>query len=527
MFIDARTLAKDTQIDTDVCIVGAGAAGITIARELIDQPFRVCLLESGGLGRHEDTQALYRGNIVGFPYYPLDLTRLRYFGGTTNHWAGGCRPLEEIDFETRPEIPHSGWPFPKSHLDPFYQRAHHLCQLGPYDYNPANWETEENPCLSMVGNRVATAIHQESPPTRFGQIYREEIEQAQNISTYLFANVVEIGTTAAADRVTRLSMATLQGNHFSVTARFFILATGAIENARLLLVSNKVQNTGLGNQHDLVGRFFMDHLSIPGGLLLPSLDLGSCAGLYITRGKFNGVGGVGYLMLTPETLRREKLLSVRAFVRSASPQELARGTTGWSISAQALLGAARTRNLDIDFAGHLANVIRNTDEVAIYVYRKFFRRPRGIFFSLYYQLEHAPNPDSRVTLVPERDQLGMPRVQLTWRFGDLERRTLQRANEIIGQEFGRAGFGRVSAVHDDPNTGWPAGLRGSWHQIGTTRMHPDPKQGVVDEQCQVHGVANLFIAGSSVFPTSGYMNPTLTIVALSIRLADHVTQLMR
>ena len=525
MFIDSRTLAEGSRIETDVCIVGAGAAGITIARELAGKPFRICLIESGGLEPDQETQSLYQGEIVGFPYYPLDLIRLRYFGGTTNHWAGACRPLDEIDFEARPEVPHSGWPFNKSQLDPYYQRAQALCQLGPYDYNPDTWASVENPVLPIEGNRVVTAILQDSPPTRFGQVYREEIEQAQNISTYLFANVVEIETTATEDAVTRLHAATLQGNRFSITAKYYILATGAIENARLLLVSNKTQNTGLGNQNDLVGRYFMEHLSVPGGLFVPSSDLTASTGLYTNGRELDGVDGSAYLSITPETLQREKLLNVRAFLKLASPQAVTHGTSGWSVSAQAVLDAPQTGNWDIDFAGHIWNVINNTDEIAIRSYEAFFHQPKGIF-ALYYHLANAPNPDSRVTLIAERDELGMPRVRLDWRFGDLERQTLRRANEIIGEALGHSGLGRVSVFPDDPDTGWPDGLRGAWHQMGTTRMHTDPKQGVVDEQGRVHGVSNLYVAGSSVFPTSGYTNPTLTIVALCIRLSDHISQLM-
>ncbi len=267
MFVDAHTVLPGTLIEADVCIVGAGAAGTTLARELIGTHFEVCLLESGGLEFDQHTQSLYRGENVGFPYYSLDAVRLRYFGGTTNHWMGACRPLDPIDFESRPWVPYSGWPFDKSHLDPFYIRAHSICQLGPYEYDPATWETEENPQLPILGGRVATAMCQNSPPTRFGQVYREEIKRAPNIQTYLFANVVKIETSSTAQKVVRIHVATLQGNKFWVSARLFILATGAIENPRLLLASNEVQSTGLGNKNDLVGRFFMEHLKVPGGYI--------------------------------------------------------------------------------------------------------------------------------------------------------------------------------------------------------------------------------------------------------------------
>ena len=523
MFIDARTLSNETQIQSDVCIVGAGAAGITLAREFIGESLEVCLLESGGLDLDGDTQSLYRGEIIGYPYYPLDTVRLRYFGGTTNHWAGACRPLDEIDFSSRPWVPYSGWPFDKSHLDQFYRRAHAIVQLGSYDYDPKTWESEESPRLPIIGDRVATAMYQVSPPTRFGKIYREEIKRAQNISTFLYANVVEIEANASARSINRLRVTSFQGNKFSVTARVFILATGAIENPRLLLASNKIRRKGLGNETDLVGRFFMEHLSIPGALFLPS-DPSIRTGLYEEQEK-NGAVGKGYLILTHETLRREEILNLRAFVMPTSPEELSHGVSGWKASAKAIFDAVRRGNLPNNFAEHLSNVITDIDEVAISSYRKTFRPAKGAF-SLYYHLENAPDPDSRIALTSERDVLGMRRVQLSWRFGDLERQTLRRANEIIGQELGRAGLGRINMVGDDTETGWPPGLRGAWHQMGTTRMHTDPKQGVVDEECRVHGLKNLFIAGSSVFPTSGYTNPTLTIVALAIRLADHIKREM-
>jgi hypothetical protein len=270
----------------------------------------------------------------------------------------------------------------------------------------------------------------------------------------------------------------------------------------------------------------MEHLSVTGGLFLPSSKLPIASmGLYTRGREIDGVEGLAYLTIKPETLRHEGLLNIRAFFNRTSLEVAQQGTSGWTVSIQGILDALRTGNLDVDFARHLRNVIDNTDEVAIRSYETFFHKPEGVF-TLFYQIANAPDPDSRVTLIDERDGLGMPRVQLDWRFGNLERQTLQRANEILGEELGRSGLGRVSTVPDDPDTGWPPGPRGAWHQMGTTRMHPDPKQGVVDENGRVHGISNLYIAGSSIFPTCGYTNPTLTIVALSLRLSDHVSRLM-
>jgi choline dehydrogenase-like flavoprotein len=533
MFVDIRTLPAGTRIETDVCIVGAGAAGITLARELSRAPFRVCLVESGGLQFDPQTQALYRGESVGIPYHPLDTSRLRYFGGTTNAWAGVCRPLDEIDFESRSWIADSGWPFDRAHLDPFYARAHEVCQLGPYDYAPVAWETAERPRLPIPGGRVETQMLQFSPPTRFGLVYRDELARAPNLTTYLFANVVEIATAAGARSVSHLRVASLAGRQFSIAARLFVLAAGGIENARLLLASHAAQREGLGNQNDLVGRFFMEHLSVPGSIFLAS-DPELPTGLYgdpseILRGG-EGVPGKGTLILSPQTLRREKLLSMRAFLNPTTELEALRATSEGAASAGALHEAMGGGSSGAGLGRHLARTLVDIDGVLIYGYRRLFRPSRSLrAFQLFNHVEQAPNPESRVTLASERDALGMRRPRLVWRLAGLEKQTLRRANEIIGRELGGAGLGRVKRVVDDPETGWPSispGLLGAWHHMGTTRMHADPKRGVVDADCRVHGIGNLFVAGSSVFPACGTANPTLTIVALALRLADHVKRLI-
>jgi choline dehydrogenase-like flavoprotein len=528
LLIDARTLPEHTMIEAEVCIIGAGAAGITVAREFIGQPFRVCLLESGGLEFEEDTQDLYAGENIGHPYFQLDRTRLRFLGGTTNHWGGFCRPLDQIDFEIREWIPHSGWPFDKTHLAPFYERAQTICQLGPFTYDVKDWETEDTPRIPFVGDRVVTQLFQFSPPTHFGKVYRVEIERATNVRTFLYANVVDIETSNNTRTVTRARVACLQGNRFWVSAKLFILAAGGIENPRLLLLSNKVQRAGLGNQNDLVGRFFMEHPEFVSGSWLlsdPSLPLG----LYKVHPKVNNGKKVkvrGMVTLSSEILRSEGLLSASATLEPSDPRS--EGVA----SAQFPLEATRRGYLPDDFMEHLSNVIAdidNIDDGAIGVYRKFLNRIQSfpiVVMSLYNRIEQAPNPESRVVLSDQRDSLGQYRVRLDWQLGSIDKRSIRRTHEIVGQELGRAGLGRLRLTLDEGDTTWPHSMRGGNHHIGTTRMHIDPKKGVVDENCQVHGVSNLFIAGSSVFPTGGSANPTLTIVALAVKLADHLKRLM-
>lgn len=545
MFIDARTLADGTVIDADVCIVGAGAAGIALARELSGHRAKVALLESGGLEFDVDTQGLAAGENAGFPYYDLDAIRLRYFGGTTNHWAGACRPLDELDFAPRPWVPGSGWPFPKAELDPYYERAHEVCRLAPYDYDPSAWETPDNPTLSLPGAPLKTALHQ-SNPIRFGELYREEIRRAPNIRTYLHASVVELEAAPSGGSIGRVRAATLRGNRLHVRARAYILATGAIENARLLLASNGARPSGPGNENGLVGRYFMEHLSVPVALLLPSrpdLPLGFYrgGGRYRTGGAPDVIGN-GFLVPRDEVLQEEGILNCRAFL---GPVSLSRGeefryVSPGVISTEAIVRSLKAGRRPDDLLPHLARLIADMDDVAVFAYR-YLRQAdeeQGYYITLH--IEQAPDPESRVELASEQDRFGMPRARLVWRFGDLERHTLHRMVRLLAGALGAAGHGRIRAVPGDleidrgpfgrgadPGPDWPPGVRGAWHQMGTTRMHPDPGRGVVDADCRVHGLSNLFMAGSSVFPACGYTNPTLTIVALALRLADHLKQEVR
>jgi choline dehydrogenase-like flavoprotein len=535
MLFDARSIPGKQVIESDVCIIGGGPAGITLAREFIGQPFRVCLLESGGFEFDSDTQLLYRGENVGIPYFPLEAARLRFFGGSTNHWGGWCWPLAEIDFQTREWVPHSGWPFDRAHLDPYYARAQTICQLGPYNYETKFWEENGMRPLPFLDSRIRTEIIQPHG-LRFGSAYRAELIGAKNVNVLLNANALEIETTYNASTATKIPVACLSGNRFVVAAKIFILATGGIENPRLLLLSNKIRNAGLGNQNDLVGRFFMDHPLFGSGLLLPSTPYIE-AGLYsggthaIRKTKYRGA-----LTLSEDVQREERLLNYSCNLVSKRDTMLS-DSPGMN-ALREFYEAGRRWQLPNDFWENLKNVISDVDTIGRAAYRKLIDGKPLIkvnMFELWHHIEQSPNPDSRLTLSrTERDRLGKNRVRLDWRLGDMERRTIRRAQEILGQEAGRAGLGRVQISFDLKSKPWTppkepsswSGPVGSYHHCGTTRMHVNPKQGVVDENCRVHGMANLFVAGSSVFPTIGYANPTLTIVALAVRLADHVKKLL-
>ncbi len=548
MLIDARTLPADQTIETEVCIVGTGPAGTTLAREFAGQDFRVCLLESGQIERDPPTQSLYAGELVGDPYDAPSETRRRRLGGTAHAWCiriGGGRigvrhmPLDDIDFESRDWLPYSGWPFAKAELEPFYRRAQAICQAGPYAYEADAWEDAQTPHLPLVSNRVTTSMFQFGPSSAFLDLHQGELQQAENITTYLHANVVELETDETAGTVSRVRVACLQGNRFWVRAKIVILATGGIENARLLLLSNQTQQAGLGNQQDRVGRFFMDHPLIRTGKLIPAnRQLFNSTALYDRRQR-NGVSVMGKLALSEDTLRREQLLNVSMVL---FPRHRRYGSTAVS-SLKTLVASGLRKQWPEHGVAHLGQVLAGLDDIAILGYRALTKQPyfysdwaRGgwselphkerefAYFEVFNQTEQSPDPDNRVTLGTELDALGCPKLKLHWRWSHSDVQRICRAQEIFAQEIARAGLGQLQI---ERNGELPQIVSASTHHhLGTTRMHPDPRQGVVDANCQVHGVANLFVAGSSVFPNGGYANPTLTIVALATRLADHVKVLM-
>src|SRR6185503_12297486 len=248
----------------DICIIGAGAAGISLALEWLNTGYKVILLEGGGFDYDPKMQDLYRGKTTGQRYYPLESARLHYFGGTTGHWAGFCSPLDPIDFKKRDWVPHSGWPIQREDLDPFYARAQKNLDLGPFEYTDGYYE-QLDPSLTPLPFDKAVVYNkmwQFSPPTRFGTKYRKTIVDAANIYLYTYANATEIKGNHDLSNITSVTVKNFAGKQHTVRARYFISACCAIQNARLLLVSNRQAPKGLGNDNDLVGRYFMEHLEI-------------------------------------------------------------------------------------------------------------------------------------------------------------------------------------------------------------------------------------------------------------------------
>ncbi|HKU15983.1 MAG TPA: GMC family oxidoreductase [Steroidobacteraceae bacterium] len=504
-----------------------------MALELASTSLSVVLLESGGFDVESDTQELATGEIAGLPTFPLVVSRLRCFGGATGHWGGRCRPLDASDFAERPWVPHSGWPITLNDVLPHYVRAQEICQLGAYDYDPASWDLRDSPPLRLPGGAVGTRLLQISPPTHFGVRYRTNVVKAPNVRLTLHSNVVQIVPEANGQSIKAVEVATLAGKRFTVRARSYVLATGGVENPRLLLASDRVIRGGIGNQHDLVGRYFADHINLDTAGVFPletatSYDLYQQDSRARTRHKLDGTGRPGALLgmldLSPHVQQQSRTLNFMA--------ELSRSDwSGYFLHSDRFdfemdSGQSALRSKLAEAREVLSTLWRNLSDA---VARPFQSTSEGgnVFYRVITEQEQAPNPESRVTLGATKDRLGIPRARLAWRLTELDRHTIKVAVKEIAGAMGTTGMARVKALWDLDATDWPVHMQSSWHHCGTTRMHADPKRGVVDADCRVHGISNLYIAGSSVFPINGSANPTLTIVALSLRLAQHLKQTLQ
>lgn len=496
VFIDARDLDFRSQppgpvFSAEVCIVGAGAAGISLALELDRAGHDVLLLESGGFAYEEDTQSLYAGRGGGSFLKPEELylssSRVRRFGGTTSHWNGWCLPLDAQDFKHRAWIDHSGWPLSREELDPYYRCAAPYLDIGEL--------AQESPPLFEQDSEFESVYFLISAPTRFGLKYRQTIAESDRIRVILHANLVEMRAAENKQVVEHLVASTLEGGRVEVAARHFVLACGGVENARLLLVFDR-EGGGVRLESDALGRFFMDHPITRVGWVAVAHGRRSRMQAY---DRFRRPGGSDY---------------ARGVVRPKPEVEAGRR---WARSLFVLKRETwRSAGEFSPVVGEAAAVMARAAEVP--------GRLEGVPYvgEVSAVIEQRPNRASRVTLSDELDALGMPRAVLDWRLDDDDVRTIEETVDHLRRSLGAAFEGRMQRrfVADDP---WRT-AGGSNHHMGTTRMGSNRADAVVDSRCTVHGVDNLHLAGSSVFPTCGAVNPTYTIVALAIRLADWLHQ---
>lgn len=515
MIIDGRTIAPDTVVNVDLCIVGAGIAGIALALQYIQSAgVTVALVESGGREWDARTQELSEGTTTGQRYFPVKETHLRVLGGSSLSYGGICTELTPLQFEERPWVPDSGWPFSSDELAPFLPKAYEL------------FEVVEEPHPIPVRDATAATEWLDvgfSPPTRFGKRYATALEAAENVTTYLHSTVTEIVAHPDGGHIETMVVSTLGGSQYRIAARYFVLAGGGIETPRLMLASDGVHHAGIGNQHDNVGRYFQEHPRVIDRFRL-------LAGSEAIASRVSGTAGTlrfSRLGLSEKTQREEKLLD---YFVNLSIGFAGQDTVQWP-ALRRLVNARRPPWRDSpyyqDIGGgpnrvrpeDVKTVLRRPDRtlrimLGATLRPGFLRR----WLEVHSSVEQAPRRDNRVMLsTRDKDELGMPRIELQWRLDDHEERTYRRGRELVLAELDRLAPGLSSHRIDDPEQ-WPDHVIGTWHHIGTTRMHVDARRGVVDGDGKVHGIDNLFITGSSVFPTGGATSPSLTIVCLALRL---------
>lgn len=495
-FTDARTLPDASRIEADIVIVGGGMAGLAIAHELAGSSLTVAVLESGGREPDPEIQALYDGpgtmSGPGNPDRPINdylgQSRVRALGGSGHVWGGKCGPLDEADFARRAWRPLSGWSFGRRELKPFYDRACDRLKLPrfPIDDGPP-----DGPALPALGDangplrsspRAYSPVSGRIDPAAFAA-FRDTPEQSPNIHVHAHVNVTAVRLDASG-AVDRLELRCLTGTTHTAKGRVYVLAAGGIENARLLLASE------VGDAHDWVGRCFQGHVTIstadndPRGDAEVAFTTGADLSLYD-----NGARDRPHAVFALDLARQRELEAGNCTLTlGLRPKPGAAAGTPGAAAAQlaaGLDGDGETRRLDY-----------------------------------FLMSEQAPHPDSRITLSDQTDALGQRRARLDWRYTQADWDSLAASTDGLAAQFGAQGLGRMC---------WPVAtgelvslMSPSRHHVGTTRMDSDPSMGVVDTDCRVHGVENLYVAGSSVFPTSGLVNPTLTLTALAIRLADHL-----
>lgn len=470
MIRDSRTELPDV-LEAEVCIAGAGPAGISLALELARRGRQVVLLEGGGVDAPGDAQSSYQGEVAG-RHYPLLGSRLRWLGGTTNHWGGWVKPLDDIDFKDKPHFPLPGWPFGPETLREGYRSAAQWCELDSDEFHPDSLgrAAAEAHLQLPSDSGFVHRVFRFSPPTRFGSRYFDALEQASLIDCRLHLNAVALEQSE--DHIRELRARTLGGGECRVRARYFVLAMGGIENARFLLNQSAVP----GNQAGFVGRCFMDHYGYTPGVIL------SRAGLAYERGSIDDQDVMVVIAPSPDAVVRDGLRNCCFILNTDAPDSIV-PQDYWNTR---LLGGASG----------------GTYRVAMIN-------------------ESIPHPESRITLLDQTDALGLRRTRLHWHLTEDEFTPVLDLFDRWASVLSAAGLARVRQLRaEKPPLNQHVGI--GYHHMGTTRMSADPEYGVADPDARCWDRENLYLAGSSLFPHVGYSNPTLTILALTSRLADHL-----
>jgi choline dehydrogenase-like flavoprotein len=525
MIHDFNHIEEGNILHTDLCVIGAGALGIAIALEFLNTNTQVLILESGGLKPENETRALYDSEIVGIAHNGAHSGRTRIFGGTSTLWGGQALRLAPIDFMRRPWVENSGWDISQPEIEPYYIRAEAILSLDLLSYEKAPWQVFNITPPAYDQNKFLPYFSKWSPQPNFALVYGDAIRRSSNITCLLHANVVEIVSDRDESTVEYVEIKSLIGRSARVQAKDYIVCAGGIETARLLLSSNRINSKGIGNQHDLVGRFFQDHVSVQCGEILPN-----------KRSEFQNIYDQFYInkvkyfhkITATETFQtQQEILNIAAHIYFEFPQDHG------IVLAKKIFRDIKNRTVDPLWLKELGYVLKDSDDVIRVLHRYFWAKrsfsPKRGVVKLEAHVEQAPNWHSRINLSTEVDALGMSKAQVDWQITEQTRKTVTVFVQAIAAEFSRLELGYLQlapflqpAASSEAVESWKNKCSDLNHHMGTTRMSNSLKDGVVDRDCKVHNINNLHIAGSAVFPTSGYSNPTLTALALGLRLCDRL-----
>lgn len=546
MLIDSRQFAPDFELKADACVIGGGPLGVAVARELNAAGLHVILLESGGteadpvLNREGDANNFDFGAVKSF-------NNTRQLGGNANAWCvrtpGNPRsvriaPLSPVDFDEKASDPGSAWPFGHNEMVPLYSRAQRFLGL-PNEissYGPNRWAGGIEDQL-LDERDIRSGVFQFANAKRLVDKTVADLTKSTTIRTILHATALEILTNDDGSVATGVRVASQPGREFVVHARHVVLAAGAISTTQLLLASNAAQPQGLGNHFDQLGRNFMDHLLIEGGHLVPSSKGDFARRSFYDIRVVEGTPVLGYLQLSPEAIRRDALLGLNLlmFPREEVAQVALseRQNAGFRAALRVRERLVRRR---LPYAADLRNMVSGIDGV-VKVRAHRLRHPvsslgRGgwssqamrdyAYFDVMHQAEQSPHPENRITLSQVPDSFGLRKVDIRVRWQESDISALARAQDVMARALSDAGWGEFVPARSEgrPVLHSPS----SNHFMGTTRMNASPRLGVVDPSGAVHGTKNLFVASTSVLPTGGWANVTLTGIALALRSADAIVK---
>ena len=510
----------------DICVIGAGTAGLALVRELLSSGYTVVALESGGTTVEEETQQLYDCTVTGLPHRGYRQGRFRTLGGTSTRWGGQLLPLTTLDIDQREWIGAVAWPLTYADLRDYYQRVEHLFGVDGYPYESGALNRRPIHETGFDTNQFTVRYAKWPPFARrnLARLVGKDCADSRLVEVVLHANVTELSLNDAGTRVVLVKARTLNGTTIEVKAKHVVVATGTLETIRLLLASRGVAPGGIGNHSGHLGKNFQDHLSIRAAELFPR----SIRGLEKRFAPFfiDGTMRTARLELSANMQRDKRLLSCFGQVLFETPDD-----SGFAELREGLRRFQARRNPWPSVEGW-TNILRDIPNMcrlgAVRLLKQRVAYPDNALFHLQVDVEQCPNAESTVSLGHDRDALGIPMLTLDWRIKSLEKRTVQEYVHLFRHEWERLDLGdaRWNQKLLEEGDRWLEDVTDVYHQTGGTTMSEHPSDGVADPQLRVHGVANLFLASCSVFPSAGSANPTFTLLALTVRLADHLRALL-